>query len=119
MFEGQSVSGLIDHAAIKIDHVVADVARLIGSLGHVDIASLSGPDGDVLAAYEAACPLQANELALVDALLATGPAVQLTQWARWLLVERRTFPDCGAVSRRLAFLVEQGRKCLERAKLVH
>jgi Ser/Thr protein kinase RdoA (MazF antagonist) len=115
LFDGDAVTGLIDHAAVKDDHVAADLARLLGSLGHVGIHALAG---GALAAYAEQRPLAATDWELLDALLATGPAVQLAQWVRWLTVERRTFPDPDAAARRLAFLIQQGHACLSRGILV-
>jgi len=119
LFVGGKVTGLIDHAAVKSDHVVADLARLIGSLGRGMISSQTPLADNALAAYQTVRRLTATELALLDALLSTGPAVQLTQWVRWLALERRPFPDPLAVARRLAFLLEQSDGCLPSRILVN
>jgi Ser/Thr protein kinase RdoA (MazF antagonist) len=99
LFTADRVTGLIDYAAAKVDHVAVDLARLLGSLipgePHRMIAALR--------AYESVRPLSHPEL--VELLDWTGVVIGLTNWLRWLYHDGREYADRAAVGRRVAELV--------------
>jgi homoserine kinase type II len=99
LFDGDRVTGVIDYAAAKFDHVAVDLARLLGSLVPDDPARTEA----ALRAYEAILPLPEPELvALLDR---AGVVVGVTNWLRWLYHDGRPFPDRRAVAARLEGLV--------------
>ena len=103
LFEGESVTGLVDYGSIKIDHVTADLARLLGSL-------VPGDRGLVragLGAYGRLRPLTGEEEALVSALDETGNLLGAVNWLKWLYLEGRDFEDRAAVAGRLAAIVRR------------
>jgi Ser/Thr protein kinase RdoA (MazF antagonist) len=101
LYEGETLTGLIDYAAVRPDAVATDLARLVGSL--------AGDDEEAwriaLAAYREVRALTDKEAALARALDRTGAIVALATWARWLA--ERTFEDEAAAERRLRELVRR------------
>ena len=100
LFEGDRVTGLIDYGSVKVDHVAADLARLLGSLVPDDERMTAG-----LSAYARLRPLSPQEVMLAHVLDRTGTLLGVTHWLRWLYHEGRRFEDRTAVARRLAELV--------------
>jgi homoserine kinase type II len=101
LFQGDAVSGLVDYGAVSLNHVAADLARLLGSLVGDD--RLMWQAG--LAAYRVVCPLSAEEEDLATLLDRTGTALAAANWLRWLYQEGREFADRRAVAGRLAEIV--------------
>jgi Ser/Thr protein kinase RdoA (MazF antagonist) len=103
LFEGDTLTGLVDFGGVKPDHVAADLARMLGSLGGDD----AGLRAAGLRAYARVRPLSLNEEALVPVLDETGTLLGAANWLRWLYRDGRTFEDRVGVARRLAALVER------------
>jgi Ser/Thr protein kinase RdoA (MazF antagonist) len=101
LFEGDKVTGLIDHAAVKADNVVTDLARLLGELDLTPEASAAA-----VANYTSVAPLSADEHELLRVLIRTGPAIQLGQWLAWL-VAGRAFADPISARRRVQSLLDR------------
>jgi Ser/Thr protein kinase RdoA (MazF antagonist) len=101
LFEGSTVTGIIDYGGIKNDHVAVDLARLLGSMVGWDAERRTAG----LRAYIRVRPLSWEEEPLVDILDETGTIVGLMNWLRWLYHEGRSFDDHAAVASRLAALV--------------
>ncbi|MGE3803743.1 MAG: phosphotransferase [Gemmataceae bacterium] len=103
LFEGNVVTGLIDHGSARLDHVATDLARLLGSLAgndpHLRHAGLS--------AYQRLRPLGLEEEQLVTLLDESGAVLGIVNWLKWLVVEERPFEDRAAVERRLREVVER------------
>jgi homoserine kinase type II len=97
LFEGDRLTGLVDFGAMGRDTVAGDLARLM--------AEAIGPDRPAralaLAAYEAIRPLEGPEFALIDDFERANALLGAGRWARWHLLDRRTFDDPEAVSRGL------------------
>src|SRR5262245_47435243 len=100
-FDMERVTGIIDFAAAKFDHVAVDLARLLGSLVPDDTRRSEM----ALAAYTAVRPLPQPEL--VSILDRTGTAVAVMNWLRWLYHDGRDYSDRNAVAERLAALVRR------------
>src|SRR5262249_52876639 len=85
LFTNDAVTGLIDFASAKPDHVAVDLSRLLGSM--------VGDDADLweagCTAYEQICPLSSQDRALASDLDRTGTIVAGMHWLRWLYHERR------------------------------
>jgi Ser/Thr protein kinase RdoA (MazF antagonist) len=103
LFEGDTVTGLIDFGSIKEDHVSVDLARLLGSLCGND-AALRAAGFD---AYRRVRALSGDEQALSIALDETGTLVGMANWLKWLYLEQRGYEDREAVARRLNALVQR------------
>jgi Ser/Thr protein kinase RdoA (MazF antagonist) len=101
LFDGDRVTGIIDFAAAKADHVAVDLARLLGSLIPDDATRTD----QSLQAYAAIRPLSRPEL--VPMLDRTGVVVAVTNWLRWLYHDDREYPDRNAVAERLAGLIRR------------
>jgi Ser/Thr protein kinase RdoA (MazF antagonist) len=101
LFEGDAVTGLVDYGSVKLDHVTADLARLLGSLVPDDPELTAAG----LEAYARLRPLSPQEQALVAVLDETGTLLGAATWLRWLYHDGRRFDDRPAVARRLAGLV--------------
>ena len=102
------VSGIIDYHAAGIDSPATDLARLLGSwtlAAECREPSLMDAWRDALAAYERVRPLTPAERRLVPWLHSTGVIFGLDNWFRWMLEERRTFPDVDRAHERIARLV--------------
>ena len=105
LYEGDRVTGVIDYAASKVDHVAVDLARLFGSLISDDDTRVQS----AIEAYTAVRPLPQPELVAI--LDRTGSVVAVINWLRWLYHEGRAFSDRGAVAERLAGLVRRLERC--------
>jgi homoserine kinase type II len=101
LFEGDRLTGLVDYAAVKSDHVAVDLARMLGSLVEDD------EDGwrEGLVAYSRQRPLSEQDEALARVLDVTGTIVGAANWVRWLSDPRRAFEDREAAARRLEKLL--------------
>jgi Ser/Thr protein kinase RdoA (MazF antagonist) len=103
LYVNDVVGGLIDYGSVKIDHVAADLARLLGSLVEDEPAERDAG----LAAYARVADWPAEMTPLVDVLDETGTVLGVATWLGWLYREGRIFADAGAVARRLATLVRR------------
>jgi Ser/Thr protein kinase RdoA (MazF antagonist) len=101
LFDGETLTGLIDYGAAKIDHPTVDVARLLGSLVPDEPAAREVG----LRAYRDIRPFRDEEAELALALDETGTVIGAATWLRWLYEEGRPFADRSAVARRLDVLV--------------
>jgi Ser/Thr protein kinase RdoA (MazF antagonist) len=101
LFRGDTVSGLVDYGSTKINHVAADLARLLGSL--VGENATLWQVG--LRAYRECCDLTVEEEELVTCLDHSGTILAAANWLRWLYYEQRQFDDRRAVAERLAEIV--------------
>lgn len=103
LFEGETVTGLVDYGSCKVDHVAVDLARLLGSMAGDDAAFRTAG----LNAYRSVRPLTVYEEALVSVLDETGTMLGAANWLKWLYHDGRRFEDRTAVTRRLTALVER------------
>jgi Ser/Thr protein kinase RdoA (MazF antagonist) len=103
LFQGGTVTGLVDFGGVKRDHVAVDLARLLGSLVE-DRAELRAAG---LEAYRRVRPLSLQEEELVSVLDMTGALVGLMTWLKWLYVDEKLFEERASASRRLQALVER------------
>ena len=103
LFDGAAVTGLIDPSACRVENVAADLARLIGSLVEDDRTEWDF----ALAEYQRHRRLTASELALVTVLDRSGVLLSGWTWLKWLCLDRRTFSDTVAVTRRLTEIVRR------------
>jgi len=101
LYDGDRVTGVIDYAAAKVDHVAVDLARLLGSLVPGDSERIEAG----MRAYTAVRPLSHPEL--VPLLDWTGTIVAVVSWLRWLYREGRSFPNRTSIAERLAGLVRR------------
>lgn len=103
LFEEDRVSGIIDYGGVRIDHIAADIGRLLGSIVSDD------EDGWAvgLAAYRRVHPLSPDEEALARLLDRTGVLIGLTNWLRWLGRGEKQFADYDRAVERLLSLVER------------
>src|SRR5262249_48027114 len=103
LFDGNTVTGLIDYGGVKIDHVAVDLARLLGSMVE-DRVKLRAAG---LEAYKRVRPLSLQEEELVSVLDETGTLVGLITWLKWLYIDGKQFDDRTAAARRLEMLVKR------------
>ena len=103
LFEGDTLTGLVDLGGVKVDHVAVDLARLLGSL----VGDDAGRRAAGLRAYARVRPLSVEEEVLVAALDETGTLLGAANWLRWLYRDGKRFEDRAAVARRLMELVNR------------
>jgi homoserine kinase type II len=96
LFSGTTVTGIVDFGAMRLDTVVGDLTRLLGSLAADDSAAWQLG----LAAYESLRPLAQAEQALLPLYDASNMALSPLSWIRWLYLDRRQFPDLAQVQDR-------------------
>jgi homoserine kinase type II len=97
LFTGDTVTGLVDFGAMRIDTPLADVARLVGSLAADD-----QPARDfALNAYSELRPLSDSDRRLVDLLDQSGVALGGLNWLRWLYLEERDMGPLEPIYKRL------------------
>ena len=87
LFEGETVSGLVDFGALRPENVAADIARLLGSLAGDHAADWKLG----LSAYEQVRPLSASERELITAFDRSAVLMSGIQWLQWIYLEGRTF----------------------------
>jgi len=97
LFEGDCLTGLIDFGAAGIDCVSGDLARLLGE----GVGPARPARARAIAAYASIRPLDAAEIALIDAFERPAALLSGAHWARWHFLEGRTFDDPNAVLRGL------------------
>jgi Ser/Thr protein kinase RdoA (MazF antagonist) len=103
LFEGETLTGLVDYAAVGPDSVAADLARMLGSLvGDDDEAWRVAFD-----AYRQQRPLTAEEERLARVLDRTGVIGGLCNWLHWLAEPGRVVADVALVARRLEQLLKR------------
>jgi Ser/Thr protein kinase RdoA (MazF antagonist) len=103
LFDGDTVTGLIDYGSAKVDHVAVDLARFFGSMVADDAEKRSAG----LQAYARIHPLSGEEEGLVGILDRTGTILAMTTWLKWLYRDGKSFEDRAAVAHRLSNLVER------------
>ncbi|HEY2416091.1 MAG TPA: phosphotransferase [Pirellulaceae bacterium] len=97
LFTGDSVTGLIDFGALRIDTPLTDIARLLGSLvGDDPIARHSAID-----AYSELRPISEGDRQLIDWLDQTGLILGAYNWLKWLYVERRDMGPTAPIAVRI------------------
>jgi homoserine kinase type II len=89
LFDGDTVTGLVDFGAVQIDTPATDVARLLGSLVGDD--STGWREG--LTAYSTTRLLSDQESLAVFALDVAGTILAGCNWIRWIYVDGRQFPN--------------------------
>ena len=99
LFVGEEVSAILDFAAMRVDTVAADVARLIGSFAGDDRSLWE----HALVAYRQTRPLTDAEQRLVAAFDRSGVLLTGISWLDWVFEERREFPNRLAVLERFDF----------------
>ena len=99
LFDGETVTGLIDFGSLRAENVAADVARLLGSMAEDDPRRWR----EGLAAYESVRPLSSTEAQLVSVFDASGVLLGGINWLSWLYLEGRTFERPAAVQQRLDY----------------
>jgi homoserine kinase type II len=97
LFDGDTVTGLVDFGAMQFDTPATDVARLLGSLVGDDVNGWR----EGLAAYNEARPLSDQESLAVQALDVAGTILAGCNWIRWIYIDCRQFPDRAQVFGRL------------------
>jgi len=106
LFEGNSLTGIVDFGAMGVDTVSGDLARLIGEWLDGD----STTRGRALEAYERIRPLKPAEITLIGVFESSADLLIGERWVRWHYLENRRFDDPQAVASGLA----RGLRRLER-----
>ncbi len=101
LFDDCQVTGVIDFAAAKVDHVAADLARLLGSLIPDQPARMEA----ALDSYLGIRLLPDRNL--VYLLDRSGLVASIANWLRRLYAENEPIVDANAVANRLASLVQR------------
>jgi Ser/Thr protein kinase RdoA (MazF antagonist) len=94
LFSADRLTGLLDFGAMAIESVAADLARLLGDWVGLDTYARA----EALAAYAAVRPVEAVEIALLEAFENSSALLGAGHWVRWHFLERRTFDDPSAVA---------------------
>ncbi len=87
LLQGDTVSGIVDFGAMRLDTVCGDIARLLGSLVEDD------EDGwqTGLEAYDRRRSLDVDQRELVRLFDRTGTLLGGLNWLRWIYLEGRDF----------------------------
>ena len=108
LFQGDSLTGLIDFGAMGRDSVAADLARLISEW----LADDRELRDQAFAAYASVRPVDVHETALVAVFEQSAALLTGSRWATWHFLESRTFEDPLAVVRGLEKGVERVERLL-------
>jgi Ser/Thr protein kinase RdoA (MazF antagonist) len=101
LFEDNTVSGIVDFATARIDHVAVDLARLLGSL----VGDDQEKRDEGISAYRAMRSLSDDEIGLMDILDRTGTVLGIANWLTRLYHDGRVYRNRDAVANRLRDLV--------------
>jgi Ser/Thr protein kinase RdoA (MazF antagonist) len=101
LFEGDVVAGVIDYGGVRIDHVAADLGRLMGSF----VEDREAGWQTALGAYRSIRSLSWQDESLARLLDRSGAVIGLLNWIRWCGRGERTFTDQTPVEERLGELV--------------
>ncbi|MFL5328102.1 MAG: phosphotransferase enzyme family protein [Gemmataceae bacterium] len=99
LFVGDEVTGLIDHASVRVDHPVVDLARLLSSLELTPIQRST-----LLESYQQVRKLSLEELELLLVLESTGILGALIHWYDTLTTGT---PETPAIRDRIQFLLRR------------
>ena len=97
LYVGEEVSGFVDFGALRMDHVAADISRLVGSLVGDDPHRRAA----ALAAYAATSPLTDADHQLIEAYDRSSTLLSAINWLQWVAVEGRRFENRAGVLSRL------------------
>ena len=89
LMQAGQVTGLIDYGAAAIESVSGDLARLLGSVADPG----SEPWQQAIAEYQNVRPLSEAELRAIAIFHTGGTIAAAANWLRWILIERRDFPQ--------------------------
>ncbi len=103
LYEGNAVTGIIDYGAVKPDCIAVDLARLLGSM----IPDQPERMRQALAIYSAIHPLPEEVIRLADVLDRAGSVVGLTNWLRWIYLDKRTYSEAAGVAKRMGILLKR------------
>ncbi len=103
LFQGETVTGIVDFGGVRVDNPATDLARLLGSLVP-DEASVWSKAFD---AYDRIRQLTQQERQLAEVLDWTGTIVALTNWLRWAVLAERHFEDRSAALARFGTIVRR------------
>ena len=99
LFVGDDVTGLIDHASVRLDHPVVDLARLLGSL-ELSVAERAM----LLESYQRVRQLSLEDLEMLQVFEATGIIGALIHWFGQLASGMTETP---AIRDRIQFLLRR------------
>jgi len=97
LWDGTTVTGLIDFAALRLDSPAVDLASLVGSLCECDRSAAAA----AMQAYHSIRQIVVEERRLTEALLACWPVLTAANWLTWLGDPEFIVRDPAAVARRL------------------
>ena len=97
LFEEDHVSGLIDFGAMRLESVVVDITRLLGSLVEDDETGWRVG----IEAYQIVRPLSEVEQELIPVFDRSTIVLSGMNWLEWLYLERRQFENLAAVAQRM------------------
>jgi homoserine kinase type II len=103
LFLRDSVTGIVDFGAMRIESVAGDVARLMGSLAGDELRTRAA----ALEAYESLRPLSQAERELLAAFDRSATVLGGVNWVRWIYLEQREFVDRHRVEQRLSVLLQR------------
>jgi Ser/Thr protein kinase RdoA (MazF antagonist) len=98
LYDGPTISGVVDFGSLDYDAPATDVARLVGSL----VADDPSRRRLAIESYQAHQTRFAVNAAEVDLLDRSGILIAGLNWIEWLWIERRTFEAMDRVQSRLA-----------------
>jgi homoserine kinase type II len=97
LFQGDTVSGVVDFGSMASDTVACDIGRLLGSLARDDAERWNAG----VAAYQQIRPMGEAELELVNCFDRSTIVLGGLNWLQWIYGENRQFSDPAAVLRRI------------------
>jgi len=103
LYEGDTVTGVIDYGSVKFDCVAVDLARLLGSM----IPDQPDRMHDALSVYSAIHPVPSEVLKLAAVLDHAGSTIGLTNWLRWLYLDTRDYSESASVAKRMQALLKR------------
>ena len=111
LFQDDTVTGMVDFGALRIDSVAVDISRLLGSMaGDIEASWQTG-----LAAYQSVSLITDQTLRLVTIFDRSTVVLSGVNWLKWILLEKRQFDDFDRVLARLRVTVDRLRHLNQQA----
>ena len=103
LFEGDTLTGIVDFGSLRIESPVGDVARALGSL----VGDNTQLRNTALAAYEAVRPLSENERLVLPTFDHSEVLLSAVNWLDWIYCQQRHFDNPAAVLARVKVLLQR------------
>jgi len=103
LYQGYTVTGIVDFGAMRYDNVATDIARLLGSFAGDDSSGWRAG----IEVYQQVRTLTPQEHQLIGAFDTSSVTLSGMNWLKWIYQEGRRFDDRCTIERRLDAMIQR------------